>query len=464
MTNNTKVTQTDTVKNIEAGLLLPIGVGGRGLLSDSEKIGLLSDDVQEIMGHVPPWIVRWGITVLFIILIGIIAGSFVFKYPDVITSSVVIISENPPVSIVAHSNGKIDNLLVQNETKVTSGEVLALLENTANYLHIKELKKQLKQFQFSGNIEMVDSDWPENYRLGPVQASYSNFRKQYKEYWNYITLDMLGKKIGSIQQQLRDYITYLQRLNAQGHNQEKTLQLSYKQFRRDSSLFAGNVIAAADFEKSEQTYLQVKNAYQSLLASIASTQMQVNQLKYQVVDQQTQKEDQTYRLLNSMKEAYDNLFTTIAEWEKTYLLVSPIEGKVTLTKYWSKNQVVNLGDVVLTVVPDKAQRIIGRVSIPTAGSGKVKKGQMVHIQLDNFPYTEFGMIEGKIESISLVFESNQKGAFYTAEVSLPKGLETNYGKTLPFNQEMEGKGEIVTENMTLFERLINPIRSVLKGH
>ena len=433
-------------------------------LTESEKIELLSEDVQEIMGHVPPWVVRWGITVFLIILLGVIAGSFVFKYPDVITSSVVIISENPPASIVARTNGKIDYLFVENEKQVKPGEILAILENTANHDHVAELKNKLNQLSslFSIENKLILTDLPDQYVLGPIQASYSNFQKQYQEYRNYLAINLIDKKIGSIKQQLTDYSRYSDRLQAQARNQEKTAQLTHQQFKRDSSLYTGGVIAVADFEKSEQNYLQVKNSYQSMMASLANTQMEINQMGYQVIDLQSQKMDQSRRLLNTLKEAYDNLKASIAEWEKAYILSSPIEGKVTFIKFWSKNQYVVTGDVVFTVVPEKPQRILGRVKLPSTGSGKVKVGQRVHIQLENFPYTEFGMLEGKIESISLIPESNQQGVFYTAEISLPKGLTTNYQKALPFNQEMQGTAEIITKNMTLFERLINPLKSALK--
>jgi HlyD family type I secretion membrane fusion protein len=433
-------------------------------LSHSEKIELLSEDVQEIMGHVPPWLVRWGITFFFIVLLGIIAGSLVFKYPDVITSSVVIISENPPASIVAHSNGKIDYLFVENEKQVKAGEVLAILENTANHTHVAELKNKLNQLSTLFTNESTSNliDLPDQYVLGPIQTSYSNYQRQYQEYRNYLTINLIEKKINSIKQQIIDYSGYSERLQAQARNQEKTVQLNHNQFKRDSSLYAGEVIAAADFEKSEQNYLQVKNNYQSLLASLANTQIQVNQLNYQVIDFQSQKMDQSRRLLNLLKEAYDNLKAAIAEWEKAYILSSPIDGRVTFIKFWSKNEYVMTGDVVFTVVPSKPQRILGRVKLPITGSGKVKVGQTVHIRIENFPYTEFGMVEGKIESISLIPESNQLGVFYTAEVTLPKGLTTNYGKALPFNQEMQGTAEIITKNLTLFERLINPMKSALK--
>ena len=152
-------------------------------LSQSEKIELLSEDVQEIMGHVPPWLVRWGITVIFIVLLGIIAGSFVFTYPDVITSSIVIISENPPASIVAHTNGKIDYLFVENEKQVKPGEILAILENTANHAQVAELKNKLDQFSsiFIPGETSTFPDLPNQYTLGPIQASYSNFQRTIDE-------------------------------------------------------------------------------------------------------------------------------------------------------------------------------------------------------------------------------------------------------------------------------------------
>jgi hypothetical protein len=97
-----------------------------------------------------------------------------------------------------------------------------------------------------------------------------------------------------------------------------------------------------------------------------------------------------------------------------------------------------------------------------AGSGKLKTGQHVLVRLDNFPYMEFGMLEGKLESLSQVPESSQQGVFYTAEIFFPDGLITNYKKTLPFQQELQGSAEIITQNLSLFDRLISPMKSAIK--
>ena len=53
-------------------------------MEDGKDIELRSEAVQEVMGHVPSWIVRWGITVLSLVVLMLVVGSFFFRYPDVV--------------------------------------------------------------------------------------------------------------------------------------------------------------------------------------------------------------------------------------------------------------------------------------------------------------------------------------------------------------------------------------------
>ena len=46
------------------------------------------DEVQEVMGEIPSWIVRWGITVIFAIVVALIIGSHFFYYPDVVKTDI----------------------------------------------------------------------------------------------------------------------------------------------------------------------------------------------------------------------------------------------------------------------------------------------------------------------------------------------------------------------------------------
>jgi len=47
---------------------------------------------------------------------------------------------------------------------------------------------------------------------------------------------------------------------------------------------------------------------------------------------------------------------------------------------------------------------------------------------------------------------------YVIEIELPDGLMTLYGKKLEFTQNMQGSAEIITENIRLIQKIVNPFR------
>jgi HlyD family secretion protein len=74
----------------------------------------------------------------------------------------------------------------------------------------------------------------------------------------------------------------------------------------------------------------------------------------------------------------------------------------------------------------------------------------------------YGMIKVEIAHISLVPIYREGEKNLVLEVVFPDSLVTNYGKTLEFNQEMTGTAEIITEDLRLLDRFLNPIKSLIK--
>ena len=75
-------------------------------------VEIRSNNVQEILGHVPVWIVRWGITLITVIVLGVLTGSWFYQYPDIVRSPVMVTTENPPSPVVAKASGRIIALFV----------------------------------------------------------------------------------------------------------------------------------------------------------------------------------------------------------------------------------------------------------------------------------------------------------------------------------------------------------------
>ena len=111
----------------------------------------------------------------------------------------------------------------------------------------------------------------------------------------------------------------------------------------------------------------------------------------------------------------------------------------------------------MTVVPLQNDKIIGRVSLPITGSGKVKEKQKVILKLDNYPYHEFGTISGLIISKSLVPKDNQYSILVALPVNKNNTLRTSYGREIQFEQQLQGKAEIVTDDKGFLQRISEQI-------
>ena len=426
-----------------------------------KEIELKSPIVQEVLGRPPRWIVRWGISIIFIILAGLVVGSYFFKYPDIINATIIVTTENLPAGVMAKTTGRIDTLLVCERQKVQHGDLLAVIENSALLSDVFEVKQSLLGFRISDTI--IFQPISRKLQLGDIQQIYLAFLKAYGDYQYFIQTDYHRKKIAVIEKQIKTQREILQKSKNQLNLSHQQLAAAYKIFTMDSALYAKNALSGAEYQNAKNTYLQQLQAHESTQLSIDNQNLSILQSDQAIFDLKQQRNEQLNNLQIALFGAYNQLQTQIKNWEQAYLLISPINGVITLTKYWQKNQNVNAAEVLVTVVPDEETKIVGKILLPPLGAGKVKEGQMVNVKFDNFPYMEFGMVRVQIKNIALVpvmLENTQRA--YTMEVTFPNQLKTNYGKELTFSQEMTGSAEIITEDLRLLDKFLNPIKAVIK--
>ena len=51
---------------------------------------------------------------------------------------------------------------------------------------------------------------------------------------------------------------------------------------------------------------------------------------------------------------------------------------------------------------------------------------------------------------------------YIVEITLPDGMQTNYGKQLPVSRELKGTADIILADKNVLERLLAPLRKVVE--
>ncbi len=410
-------------------------------------IDIRAEEVHDIINAVPRKLIRYGSFTILLVIIMVIIGANYITYPDVFPANIIITTEFPPVKVIARSSGKIQKVFVADQQSIKEGDVLAVINSTANYQHILQLKSWLasgKKYPAKVNVGTLGE-------LAINASSYFNSRAKlnvfeelasYQDRIEALQRQLVGNKFLKLEQiKQRDLL-------------EKEVTLTQKDFERNKDLFAQKVISSQQFEAKEKEYLAIQRQLQAMDQSIAATQLAILSLEETITNLENNSEEDSQELKSNEEGSLRSLYASIADWEQRYLLVAPISGKVSFINVWSVNQVVEINSPVFWIEPNASNKILGRVNLPLRKSGKVKIGQEVHIKLDNYPYEEYGIILGKVSKIGALPNQN----FYTIDVEFPQGFKTSYGNSIQFQQQMRGSATIITEKLSLLDRVFYQFR------
>lgn len=414
-----------------------------------------SDEVQEIMGCQPAWILRWGVTVFILILAGITISCYFIKYPQTVTAIVTLTSDNPPSNLVAKHTGTLDSVFVNDGSSVMKGQLLALVANVADYDDIHNVES----FLSGETITTLPEGW-QNYVLGEVQPAWVNYITVLADFADYARIDQIGNKKKLLAGQVLSAKEYYRKLEVQRKSIVKDYQLEESALNRDSILFLRRAISQAEYDDAMKALLSKQNSLAAFDATLANAYLSRLELEQQILELETQRTAEVADYERRIAQAENTLSNQIDQWKERYVITAPYDGIVSLQNVWNKGQHVSIGDLVASVSPAGGMKVQGRLKVSSAGFGKVEIGQDVNIKLNGFPYMEYGILKGSIESISKVPENTGEGLYYTVVVALPNGLESTYHKTFPFVQDMDGTAEVITEDMRLIEQFIRPIRSL----
>ena len=432
--------------------------------SQHKKIEFRSEPVQEILGTVPSWIIRWGSTLFFGIIAMLLVGSWFFRYPEVVPNlDVELVTAEPPAYVHARSTGKIIDFFIVDKQLVSKGDSIAVIENPAIYSDMFLLRDELRKFRpiLDGkDLGIITNiNFNNNMGLGDVQDEYAEFLKDFLNLRNFVELDYYSQKIETIDQQISDYNLYYNYMFTQRQTLEEDLELESRDYKRYEALYDSSAISQSELDKSKSGLLQKQHAFEGARTNLANTQIKIDELKGEKLDLQLKYKQEENNLQLAIHKSFNNLNGAITKWAQDYLIVAPINGSATFNKFWTTNQNITEGEKIISIVPVDSSNIIGKLTMPVYRSGKVKVGQKVNIRFENYPFMEFGMVSGYISKISIVPADNT----YMVDVSFPDGLKTNYQINLPFSQKMRGKAEIVTQDTRLLTRIIRPLRSLIQN-
>lgn len=415
-----------------------------------EAIQLREEHVQEILATPPNWLVSWGTTVVFGAMALLIAVAWWVQYPDLVNAPIILTTPQPPVQVISPTAGNLTKLLVKENQLVKSGQRLAIIKSLANPEDVFKLEQFLMPLHYLHPDTLLQLQLPKNPQLGELQAIYSDFVQYLENYQLYLEQQTELKQIPFLQQE----ISYLNELNLGLIQKDSTFQteikLAQQNYARQKEALDIGGIVAEKVEQIETQILQYKRQRQDIKLAILNNHIRVNELNNKIANIRQRTEEASKGQYILAKESLKRLKSELQQWLENYVLIAPIKGQIAFYQYWSEQQYILANTEVFTILPE-IKEVTGKIFLPVLGSGKVEVGQKVNIKLSAFPYREYGIIEGRVEQISLV----SKESTLMVNIKLPNGLKSSYKKELPFRQQMQGSAEIITKNRRLLERFID---------
>ncbi|WP_185095856.1 HlyD family secretion protein [Chryseobacterium daeguense] len=422
-----------------------------------DNIELRSESVQDILTQPPHWMILWGNTIILIILILILIMSYIIKYPEFVPAPIVVTSQNPPEKLEARTNSKIEKIFIKNHQQVNKNEVLMVMQSTANYKDVLALKKIIDSLT-PNQLSAFPLQETSHFKLGELQSDYNSFAKAFQDEALFTRLQPYAPENLAANQSLSEYRVRIATLKQQKNLEQAKYELTRKNYQRSQELFNQGVIAQVELENEKIKFIQAQQNLENITISLSQIEEEISNLNKTKSGTaiNTEKDKITYS--SQTLQLFEQLRKSLKQWEQNYLIISNTEGLASFQQFFGENQFVKAGDVIISILPKNRENLVGRMAVPAVNSGKVTSGEKVLIKLDNYRYQEYGIVEGKVQNISL---SPDKDGNYYVDVILPKGLKTSYNKNLPFDKELKGNAEIVTQDLRLIERFFYQMRKLL---
>ncbi|NME66790.1 HlyD family efflux transporter periplasmic adaptor subunit [Flammeovirga aprica] len=414
---------------------------------------LLSNESNDLMDTKPFWIVKYGNMFYGVFFLSMLILSAFVKYPEVILSEMLFISDNPPVKYLSKTDGIIDRLLYKNNSYVEKDKLIAIIGTNVNYKHILGLERILLNDNYD-SLKLFDE-----VNLGSLQMPFNELKMAYAK--------------ANIPSTIQDKL-HLNALKIKQYEDRNTIlktqydlkQKDYLDLERkvgiDSNLYLKDFISYNEFQETKSNLRVAEISLLGLDESMNTNNLNITSIKNENILLEEEYEIKLKQLNIDLKNYTSQLISRILDWKKEHLLVSDkINGTVTYAKELKEYSPVKKGELLFYISNDTLkEELYGTSKIAIINSGKLEQYQTVNIKLRNYPYHEYGILKGEIVSISDYPILYNGEYYYDIKIGLPNSLVTTYGIQLPFISNMIADIEIVTEDYSFLERFFNPIKNI----
>ncbi|MEP0871005.1 HlyD family efflux transporter periplasmic adaptor subunit [Trichocoleus desertorum AS-A10] len=352
--------------------------------------------------------------------------------------------------------GKVTRLAVQEGQDVKAGQVVAELDNQIAAGEVERLQKML----------MLDQ-----VQLSQTQTLIERTALEAKTQTAIAQADAQAQTVTIAQAQSQ--AATAQKLLAQGQG-DAAAQAT--RLERLQPLVAEGAIAKEQTFEVEQALRDRQRAItqqqgelqqalseaKRLQAGLAQKQAEGRKAQLEAQQRIQQLEVQATELEAKISETQNLLVTAQAKLQQRFLY-APVSGVVLSLDVPNTGEVVQPGQTIAEISPSNAPLVLS-AALPNQEAGFVKPGMQVQVKLDAYPFQEYGIIPGKVLTISPATKPDERlGPVYRLEIALNRHSVTTKHQTVKFKAGQTATADVIIRRRRIMDILLDPLKKLQHG-
>jgi HlyD family secretion protein/adhesin transport system membrane fusion protein len=201
-----------------------------------------------------------------------------------------------------------------------------------------------------------------------------------------------------------------------------------------------------------------------LNTTIENSAQEIVELRNRINDVEAQLRKEALDRLNQARSEMVEVQKTLSGLDdrvQRLTVLSPVRGLVQQIPVKTPGGVVAPGGLVAQVVPVDDELIV-EAKVSARDIGFVQAGQIARVKIGAYDFTRFGIIEGKVQSISAsTFLDEQKNPYYKARIRVDKPYVGDDPTKRPLLPGMTAQADIATGQKTVLQYLLKPIYATI---
>lgn len=158
--------------------------------------------------------------------------------------------------------------------------------------------------------------------------------------------------------------------------------------------------------------------------------------------------NRNWEKLSYFIQGMNKLISETLAWKSKYILTATQPGNIHFAQPLHPSQMVTAGQE-LFYISSGTNHYFGEIMLPQSGINKIKVGQQVIVRVNQLPSEKYGVIKGKVSTISELPLNNGNYLVNVSFLQSDKGLINSSN----LRDHMLANAEIITDDVTLFKRL-----------